>query len=235
MANTDKLFLIHGPSGSGKDTLGNLCGLRSIMSFTLRGPREYEKDGVHYHFLTHSEYLEYKITGQVAEETIYAGNGVIYGILKQDIDRALESQQDSYVICNIDGFDQLYRFYKNKMCSIVIFVTIDLLELRLKERGETNDEIRNRLRNYDTEYSELIKRADFIIDNTRSVDLSLNALRSIMSNVKQSTSMYASEKYYIDNSTGKLLTVFTQEEDGSLPSKLDSSWLLNRRVKVVRL
>src|SRR5882762_2741823 len=59
-ANTDqelkgKLFLIVGPSGTGKTTLVGALkerGLAEVVSVTTRSPRLGEVEGVHYNFIT---------------------------------------------------------------------------------------------------------------------------------------------------------------------------------------
>ena len=51
-----KILALFGPSGSGKDTLAKILttqeNINEIISCTTRPMREYEQDGVDYHFLT---------------------------------------------------------------------------------------------------------------------------------------------------------------------------------------
>lgn len=61
--NKYNIVALFGPSGSGKDTvLSALCESHpewsKKISCTSRAPREYEKDGVDYHFLSSSEFID---------------------------------------------------------------------------------------------------------------------------------------------------------------------------------
>ena len=62
--NKGPLIILSGPSGSGKSTVidrllaaGDLP-LRLSVSATTRPPRDYERDGVHYHFWTAERFKE---------------------------------------------------------------------------------------------------------------------------------------------------------------------------------
>lgn len=64
MAKKIKLIVLFGEAGSGKDTcLHQVCSvmgdrIHEIVSSTTRPPRQGEKDGVNYHFLSFDEYNE---------------------------------------------------------------------------------------------------------------------------------------------------------------------------------
>ena len=89
--NNRKAILFSAPSGSGKTTI-----IREILkrfdcfefsiSATSRQPREGERDGVDYYFLTPEEFERRVSEGMFLEwEEVYAG--VRYGTLKSEIDR----------------------------------------------------------------------------------------------------------------------------------------------------
>ena len=57
-----KLVIISAPSGCGKTTvcgrLTQLPNVRKSISVTTRAPRAYEKDGVHYDFISRDEFYK---------------------------------------------------------------------------------------------------------------------------------------------------------------------------------
>ena len=79
MEKQGKIFILSGPSGSGKGTV-----LKSAMrehpdmflsvSATTRGPRQGEIDGVHYHFIDDDAFLKMIDRDQLLEHAGYAGN-----------------------------------------------------------------------------------------------------------------------------------------------------------------
>lgn len=70
-----KIIAFFGPSSSGKDTLTKILAERSdineIISCTTRPMRDYEKDGIDYHFLTTEEFSEKVLNGTMLEATSF--------------------------------------------------------------------------------------------------------------------------------------------------------------------
>lgn len=77
-----KIIALMGKAGSGKDSLmqGVLeknHDLHEIISFTTRPPREGEKDGVQYHFITGEEFGDKMLYGEMIEAAVF--NDWFYG------------------------------------------------------------------------------------------------------------------------------------------------------------
>ena len=58
-----QLFLFSAPSGTGKTSIidalkERIQGLAYSVSYTSRGPRRTEKEGVHYHFVNRKDFLK---------------------------------------------------------------------------------------------------------------------------------------------------------------------------------
>ena len=55
-----KVIALFGPSGSGKDTVAKILAkqknVNEIVSCTTRPMRDYEQDGIDYHFLTNEQF-----------------------------------------------------------------------------------------------------------------------------------------------------------------------------------
>lgn len=85
-----KIIAIMGKAGSGKDTLLKTLLQTSpfnmanpIISCTTRPIRDYEKDGVDYHFLTNEQFTNQILNGEMLEATVF--NTWCYGTSIQSL------------------------------------------------------------------------------------------------------------------------------------------------------
>ena len=74
-----RLFIVSGPSGSGKDTvlaeaLKSRPDIKVSVSCVTRGMRANETDGVDYHFISREHFLNMIKEGQLLEHNEYVGN-----------------------------------------------------------------------------------------------------------------------------------------------------------------
>ncbi len=93
MNKRGKTFIISGPSGVGKSTVLHALfagrdDLYFSVSATTRAPREGERDGVDYHFISPAEFDSRAAAGQFIETALYAGNK--YGTLRAPVETALD-------------------------------------------------------------------------------------------------------------------------------------------------
>ena len=138
--NNRKAILFSAPSGSGKTTI-----IRQILtrfdcfefsiSATSRQPREGEKDGVDYYFLTPEEFERRVAAGQFLEwEEVYAG--VRYGTLKSEIDRIWDNGHVIIFDVDVKGGVNLKKYFGDQALSILIKApSVDVLRDRLVKRG----------------------------------------------------------------------------------------------------
>lgn len=84
-----KVVAIMGKAGAGKDALLHKIfekyknEFHEIVSCTTRSPREGEVDGVNYHFLTHEQFSEQLLNGEMLEATVF--NDWCYGTSIKDL------------------------------------------------------------------------------------------------------------------------------------------------------
>jgi guanylate kinase len=105
MSRRQVVVILHGPSGVGKDSvveaLRERLGIHRATSSTSRPPREYEEDGVHYHFLSEREFEEKIERGEFAE---YAR---VYdqwkGLEKRELLGPLARGQDVIIRTDVQG------------------------------------------------------------------------------------------------------------------------------------
>ena len=88
---TGKAIIFSAPSGAGKTTIvkhlvSQIPSLKFSISATTRKPRNYEEDGVDYHFLTIQEFQDRVQAGEILEwQEVYPG--AFYGTLKSEVER----------------------------------------------------------------------------------------------------------------------------------------------------
>ena len=148
--NDKKFILVCGPSGVGKGTLikelnnkyESLLGFS--VSYTNRGPRPGEEDGVHYNFVTEEVFVQEIADNNFLEHVHFADKR--YGTNKKFIDKIIADKKVCILDVEIKGAKMINDSdYK----GITVFVkppTFESLAERLKGRGtETEDVIAKRV------------------------------------------------------------------------------------------
>ncbi len=156
-----KLFLIVGPSGSGKGTVIALLKERYSqffypVSYTTRDPRPGEEEGQVYHYISKKEFEEGIENGRFLEwAQVHKDN--YYGTSKEQILDALA--KDKVIIREIDiqGFKSIKaELPKDHLISIFLQVTdLEDLQKRILGRGELpQEELDRRMESARKEISE---------------------------------------------------------------------------------
>lgn len=154
------LFIISGPSGTGKGTVCNeLVKHENIflsISATTRDMRLGEQEGVTYFYITKEQFEDMIKRDMMLEYAQYSGN--YYGTPKEAVEKMLKDGKN--VILEIEAQGALK--VKEKMPeAIMIFIvppSIAELRKRLKTRGrEDTDEIERRIETAKWEFSQCPK------------------------------------------------------------------------------
>ncbi len=167
--NNGIVFVISGPSGSGKGTVLKVLreiydGFAVSVSATTRSPREGERDGVEYFFKTREEFEELIRNKEVLEYTEYNGN--YYGTLKSEAERISASGKDLILEIEVDGGGQVKKLLGER-CVTVMLIAPDSeeQERRLRGRGtEPEKVIARRVRRAREEMLEA-PRYDYVVVN----------------------------------------------------------------------
>lgn len=140
-----KVIILVAPSGSGKTTLArklfkDFKNLKFSVSATTRSPREGEKDGIHYHFLTQEEFQSRIDENDFLEwEEFYGGNR--YGTLRSEVDKSLNLGYFILLDIEVKGAVNINNIYGDECLSIFVQPpSLDVLKQRLVDRGTENDE-----------------------------------------------------------------------------------------------
>lgn len=171
------IYVIIGPSGSGKTTLGDYfrsLGLKELVSHTTRGMRPGEAEGISYHFVTDDEF---DLTDKI-EESVYSGNR--YGVSKREVEEKLESG-DVFAVTDINGARAFRSLYGGIVSVIYICSSARRLRERMRERGDSKESIRARIRLLKDKHEYRNRLfADYVIENNDSVRTFLKQGRKIV-------------------------------------------------------
>jgi guanylate kinase len=143
------LIVISGPSGVGKDTVLHHMKARQlpfhfVVTATTRPPRQDERHGVDYFFLSPDEFAEMIENDELLEYAIVYND--YKGIPKQQVRHALASGKDVVMRIDVQGAESI-----RKLCpeALLIFLTTqdeDELVRRLRDRkSETPEGINLRI------------------------------------------------------------------------------------------
>ena len=134
-----------GKAGVGKDTLAQDLvddhkDWNMIVSCTTRPPREGEKDGEAYHFLTVEQFTEKVLNGDMLEATCF--NGWHYGTAKSALKPGV-----NIGVFNPEGFDCLVEMPIAEVKVLGYYVTCEdktrlLRQLNREEHPDVNEIIR---------------------------------------------------------------------------------------------
>lgn len=143
------LFVISGPSGSGKNTVYDgvkelLPSITHTVSATTRAMRPGEEHGVDYYFLSVEAFRNGIERGEFLEYVQYGGN--YYGTLKSEITRLTSEEKIPVLIIEVNGALNIKRIYPDATTIFIVPPSVEELERRIRKRGHnTEDELRTRL------------------------------------------------------------------------------------------
>lgn len=184
MMNKEKgqLIVLSGPSGSGKSTVikqlmekrGNI---HFSVSYTTRGPRTGEVDGVNYNFVDRAEFEKMIANNEFLEYAEYSEN--YYGTSLKVIEEKQAAGVDVILDIEVQGAANVRAKCPGAVLVFIVPPTYEELERRLRGRGTDTDEvIRKRLDRALEEINE-VGMYDYLVINDE-VAKAANELDAIM-------------------------------------------------------
>ena len=148
--NKGGVFVVAGPSGSGKDTLFKELFKRkpeikfSISSIT-RPMRVGEVEGEKYNFITREKFLIMLENDELLEYNEYIGN--YYGTPKAPVIAAIEKGEDILIEVDVNGAKEICQKLPEAVTVFIMPPSYQELKRRLSGRGtETQDLIDKRMK-----------------------------------------------------------------------------------------
>lgn len=175
MKEHPKIYIIFGPSGSGKNFIANFLPLKKLVSVTTRTPREGEWNGKDYYFVTKEEFFKLDLI----EYAEYYGN--FYGLTKQEVENITE---DSVHIMEINGAKKIKEMYPERTILLYLNTDYENRKKRMLERGDSLESVEFRLSKSKQE-EENRKFADYVIDNNHNITMALQQIIRII--IKEET------------------------------------------------
>ena len=149
MGNKGKLFVISGPSGSGKGTIVKELtkepnSIFVSVSATTRQPREGEVNGISYHFFSEEQFEELVQTDGFLEYAGYCENR--YGTPRKPVDEAMAAGKDVILEIDVQGAIQVKAKRPEAVLIFLLPPSMEILAHRLHKRGtETEEKVQKRL------------------------------------------------------------------------------------------
>lgn len=138
------LFVVSGPSGSGKTSLCQIAlreaeSVRFSVSYTTRKPRQNERDGVDYFFITEERFHEMQLEGEFLEWARVYGN--FYATDKSFVREILTQGTDVLLDIDVQGAQQVKERMPEAIATLVFPPDYSTLRERLERRALDRKEV----------------------------------------------------------------------------------------------
>lgn len=172
MTHTGLLFVLVGPSGTGKNSIitallkeDNLGNLRQLTTVTTRPKRENETEGKEHYFVSEPRFQELIESGALIEHQLIHKE-FYYGAPHEGVKKAIDSGEDLIADIDVLGAKALKAAYPENV--ILIFIAPPdsrVLEERIRSReSETEEAIRTRLERAAMERT-YVPECDYLVVN----------------------------------------------------------------------
>lgn len=191
------VFIISGPSGSGKDALltelfKKCPEIKFSISSVTRNMREGEKEGEKYNFISREKFESMIKNDELLEYNLYVDN--YYGTPRKPVEQAVRENKDIFIEVDVNGAKSIREKLPEAVSIFILPPSFAELKRRLSSRGtETEEIITLRM----AAALDEIKRAneyDYIVVN----DDLLTAVDDIISIIKGSKFCLKRQKSIID-------------------------------------
>jgi guanylate kinase len=168
MQERGQIFVISGPSGTGKTTIirairESVSGIGYSVSHTTRAPRDGEIQGKHYYFVTKRDFQQMIGERQFVEWAHVYGH--LYGTSYSSVEKALLSGEDLLLDLDIRGAEAIKGYFPESLSVFILPPSMEALEARLRGRSTTDrEDVDFRLKKAAEEVKSC-KEYDFIVVN----------------------------------------------------------------------
>ena len=200
-----KLYVITGPSGTGK---GSICKeiLKDIenefsVSMTTREAREGEVHGKDYYFVSEVEFLENVDKGNFLEHANVFGN--LYGTPKDMVLKQLERGRNVILDIDVQGALQVKKAMSEAIMIFLLPPSLGELRKRLEGRGTDKPDVIEKRLSCAVSEIKLIGEYDYYVVND-DIDAAITRVKSIMT----------AEKCRVPDKVKDIIKKYEKEEKG---------------------
>jgi len=162
------LVVLSGPSGAGKDAVLDEMARRGlrfhrVVTCTTRSPRDGERDGVDYFFVSDSDFDHLVETGGLLEHAVVYGHRS--GVPRQQVVDKLREGLDVYVRADVQGAASIRKLVPAAVLVFIAPSSLDEIEQRIRARGADDEAtVQRRLA---TARDEMARRRefDYVLEN----------------------------------------------------------------------
>ena len=162
------LLVLSGFAGSGKGTickelLNRYENYAFSVSATTRAPREGEKDGVDYFFISREKFQEMIENGEFLEYANYVTNS--YGTPKKYVENMLNEGKDVILEIECQGALSVKTVFPEAVLVFVMPPTVEEIYNRLHKRDTETEEVILKRMERGSEEVNVIERYDYLLIN----------------------------------------------------------------------
>ncbi|MBD3426953.1 MAG: guanylate kinase [Candidatus Omnitrophica bacterium] len=187
MAREPLIIIVSAPSGSGKTTLVDRLlerteGIKRSVSCTTRPPREGEKDGEDYFFLSEEEFEKSIEEGRMLEWEKNFKH--YYGTPKAQVEEAVRKGEDIILSIDVKGAKAVKRLYPGSLSIFIMPPSMkELRERLLNRKTEEEEQISMRL-NQSEEEIKAADEYDYLVVND-DLEKAVGELRQIIETARE--------------------------------------------------
>ena len=202
------LIILSGPSGAGKSTLckrlfKKINNYYFSVSTTTRDPRNGEKHGDDYYFISKEEFEKSIENKEFLEWAKVHGN--YYGTSKVHIDKALSQNKLTILDIDVQGQETIRKNTNNVISIFISTSNLSILKERLTNRKtDTTEQIDKRLNNAIGEIKK-IDNYDFFLIND-DLEIAFKEFYQIIQSCKNTISPHIDIEQFVDNWKNNSLT-----------------------------
>lgn len=142
--NKGRVFIISGPSGSGKDSLMKKVfekapHIKFSISSITRPMRVGEVEGEKYNFVSRERFEEMIANDELLEHNVFVGN--YYGTPKAPVLKSVEEGNDILIEVDVNGAYQIFDKIPDAVSIFIMPPSLKILKNRLTGRGTDSQEV----------------------------------------------------------------------------------------------